>query len=265
MTESTRTAIIATMSDALHRDDPEQALRDLSEASAQQAHARAQELYEVLQVKAPSTFAPAIPNSLKLTDHQHPVQQAAACTDSIWNSLSKIATGGSQASLEIRQLESEKAALEQEAVAIETALMLRMASQKASAATLQAKQPDLVAASHALRPWLLWKQESNQHPERQQVGKRAAAYAGEYALQQLERAYSQVQEILLKDYQQAVRAGNLQVVGQLLRFVTEPVAWLQHGWRPLPKWFRGGEDRLRHRIGCYQRPADPHSDRPPVE
>lgn len=214
-TATTPTSIIATMSDALQRDDPEQALRDLSQASAKQAHARAQELYEVLKEKPPSTFSPAIPTSLKLTDHQHPVQQASACTDSIWNSLSKIATGGSQASLEIRQLESEKAALEQEAVAIETALMLRMASQKAAAATLQAKQPDLVGASHALRPWLLWKQESNQHAERQEVAKRAAAYAGEYALQQLERAYSQVQEILLKDYQTAVRAGNLQVVGQL--------------------------------------------------
>ena len=215
MTDSNATTIVATMSDALNRQDPEQALRDLSEASAKQAHARAQELYEVLQLKQSSPFAPSIPNSLKLTDHQHPVQQAAACTDSIWNSLSKIATGGSQASLEIRQLESEKASLEHEAMAIEMALMLRSASQKAATSTVQAKQPDLVAATQALRPWLLWKQESAQHPERQKVGQRAAAYAGEYALQQLERAYTHVQEILLKDYQQAVRAGNLQVVGQL--------------------------------------------------
>eukprot|EP00977_Amphora_coffeiformis_P023390 scaffold13191_cov178-Amphora_coffeaeformis.AAC.11 len=78
MPDSNATTIVATMSDALNRPDPEQALRDLSEASAKQAHARAQELYEVLQLKQPSPFAPSIPNSLKLTDHQHPVQQAAA-------------------------------------------------------------------------------------------------------------------------------------------------------------------------------------------
>ena len=105
--EESAPSIVTTMSDALQRPDPEQALRDLSQASSKQAHTRAQELYQVLHVKSPSTFAPAIPNSLKLTDHQHPVQQAAACTDSIWHSLSKIATGGSQASLEIRQLESD--------------------------------------------------------------------------------------------------------------------------------------------------------------
>ena len=210
MTDST---VIATMSDALSRQDPEKALRELSQASAQQAQARAEELFQVLQAKAPSVFAPTIPNSLKLTDHQHPVQQAAACADSIWNSLSKIASGGSQASLEIRHLESEKAALEQEAAAIETALLLRMASQKATAATLQAKQPDMVAATQALRPWLQWKQDTAQ-PEAS-VGKRAAAYAGEYALQQLERSYKQVQDILLHDYQQAVRDGNVKAVGQL--------------------------------------------------
>ena len=214
MTKTT-TKVVATMSDALNCDDPEEALRALSQASAQQAHERAQELYQVLKLKPPSPLAPALPKSLHLTDHQHPVQQAAACTDSIWNSLSKIATGGSQASLEIRQLESEKAALEQEAVAIETALVLRMASQKAAAATLQTKQPDLVAATQALRPWLSWKHETEQKPDQQKVGQRAAAYAGEYALQQLERAYAHAQEILLRDYQQAVRAGNLQLVGQL--------------------------------------------------
>lgn len=214
MTDSSSAAVVATMSDALSRDDPEKALRALSEASAQKAQSLSQDLYQALHDK-PSIFSPSIPTSLKLTDHQHPVQQASACTDSIWNSLSKIATGGSQASLEIRQLESEKASLEQEAMAIETALMLRSASQKAAASTLQAKQPDLVAATQALRPWLLWKQETAEHADRQKVGQRASAYAGEYALQQLERAYAQVQEILLKDYQQAVRAGNLQVVGQL--------------------------------------------------
>jgi hypothetical protein len=209
----TDSAVVATMSDALSREDPEAALRELSLASAVQASTMAVELYDELQ-SSTSSFRPSIPQSLKLSD-QHPVQQAAACTDSIWNSLSKIATGGSKASLEIRQLEGEKAALEQEAVAIQTALMLRQASQKAAAATLQAKQPDLVGATQALRPWLLWKQEAVASQDQATRAKRAAAYAGDYALQQLDRAYQHVQDILLKVYQEAVRAGNLQVVGQL--------------------------------------------------
>lgn len=85
---------------------------------------------------------------------ENPIFAATASVDSIRHSLTKIASGGSQASQEIRKLEQEKRALEEHAAAVQMALLLRKNSD-AAAQGLQTKQ--WMDAATAVRPWLDWK------------------------------------------------------------------------------------------------------------
>ena len=135
----------------------------------------------------------------------HPVATAIACSDSILNSLTKIASGGSQASQEIIQLEQGKRELEQNALDVETALRLRKASD-AAAQSLSAHRYEQASAAI---------QEYAQLQKKHRLTKRAKAYAGEYTVTQLESSKKALRATLLQDYQQAVQASNLQALGKL--------------------------------------------------
>jgi len=190
----------ATMVDALETEDPCQALLALSEQSQAKAHALSQALAQKLLGKTLE-----LPDVLEYRESSHPVSTAMACSDSILHSLTKIATGGSQASQEIQALEDEKRNLERHAQDVETALQLREASNVAAQA-VSASRYD--AASQAIHQY--------RHLQKQhKVTQRAQAYAGEYTITQLEATQSALQKTLLEQYQTAVQNGDLQNLGQL--------------------------------------------------
>ncbi|GKY97020.1 hypothetical protein MPSEU_000660800 [Mayamaea pseudoterrestris] len=219
-----RVSIPKEMTDALESDDPVQALKLLAQASKQQAI----ELGNNLQTKLDS-FDYQLPSILTQISVDHPIHTAVACSDSIYNSLSRIASGGSQASREIRSLEDSKRQVEQHMEAVSMALELRKCSDVASRA-LQAES--WLAAAEAIRPWLEWNKtgssrgktngtehdetanETNQQHEQLQ-DPRTREYAGDYALQQLQVTHEQLATQVLQLYKAAVEQGDLKMIGQL--------------------------------------------------
>lgn len=128
-----------------------------------------------------------------------------ACSDSILHSLTKIASGGSQASQEIQQLEEEKRDLELHSQDVETALRLRKASDVA-AQSLSAQRYE--SASLAIQEFVML-------DEKRRLTDRARIYAGEYTVTQLESSKKALRAALLQEYQEAVQASNLQALGKL--------------------------------------------------
>ena len=194
------------MAEALETDDPCKALMSLSMASSQRAEKLSQEL--IVQL---SNFALEIPeillNAAKTKDGSihNPVTDATASADSILNSLTKIASGGSQASLEIRKLEQEKADLEMNSQDVETALFLRQNCDRATTA-IPSKQYDVAAT--AIHQFI-------QIQENARINDRVKAYAGEYTLQQLQSLHASLKKILLEQYEVAVQQSDLARLSQM--------------------------------------------------
>ena len=202
-----------TFLQALEFDDPYEALMALSRNSKGRAVDLSRKLIAEI---SEDPLSSGINNNSNLPDllkrlpnmqdaDSHPVAMAIACSDSILNSLTKIASGGSQASQEIIQLEQEKRELEQNATDVETALLLRKASDVA-AQSLSAQR--LEQASAAIRDYGMLMQ-------KHRLTARAKAYAGEYTVTQLESSKKALRATLLKDYQQAVQNSDLQTLGKL--------------------------------------------------
>ncbi len=223
--ESKGARIPKTMVEALDFEDPYEALMALSKNSQEKATELSLKLIADIN-ENPSlesisngkgngstsvgSHGNVLPDLLKRLPNMqdadsHPVATAIACSDSILNSLTKIASGGSQASQEIIELEQEKRELEQNAMDVETALRLRKASDAASQ-SLSAQRFEQASAAI---------QEYGQLQKKNRLTKRAKAYAGEYTVTQLESSKKALRSTLLQDYQQAVQAGNLQALGKL--------------------------------------------------
>lgn len=210
-----------TMVEALDFDDPYKALMTLSQKSQQQATELSLQLIADINENPlsesstdsngnGSNSGSILPDLLKRLPNtqdadSHPVATAIACSDSILNSLTRIASGGSQASQEIIQLEQEKRELEQNALDVETALRLRKASDTA-AQSLSAQRYE--HASAAIQDYTLLQ-------KKHRLTKRAKAYAGEYTVTQLESSKKALRATLLEEYQQAIQASNLQALGKL--------------------------------------------------
>ncbi len=205
-----------TMVEALEFDDPYEALMALSLNSQEKAKELSVKLISEIndnplsETSGNGSGANILPDLLKRLPNtkdadSHPVATAIACSDSILSSLTKIASGGSQASQEIIRLEQEKRELEQNALDVETALRLRKASD-AAAQSLSAQRYE--QASAAIQVYV-------QLQKKQRLTKRAKAYAGEYTVTQLESSKKALRATLLQDYQQAVQASNLQALGKL--------------------------------------------------
>jgi hypothetical protein len=187
-----------TMAEALESESPAEALLALSEASAIKADELAEELN--LELK---TFVVELPATLsKDTDE---ISTSIACADSILESLTKIASGGTQASQEIRTLEEEKRVLEKQAQDVETALSLRRNSDLAAEALSSQKYDIAAKAVH----------EYTEHKRLNRHTPRALAYAGEYTVQQMETTQRVLRETLLQRYQIAVQSSSLQMLGDL--------------------------------------------------
>jgi conserved oligomeric Golgi complex subunit 4 len=189
-----------SMADCLEYDDPIEALNLLALASAELASEKSMQLQNDIK-----EFRFELPDILTVLHPDHPVYTVTACADTICSSLTKIASGGSQASQEIRKLEQEKREMEEHADAVETALMLRKNSDRA-AQSFQARAWQDTA--EAVRPWLAWKE--NQKPD-----PRVRMYAGEYSIQQLQSTYDNLKKTLLNNYENSVQKGDLQSLGQL--------------------------------------------------
>ena len=193
-----------TMAEALDCNDPYEALMALSISSS----LRAQKLSEDLTVEL-SNFVLDLPEILLKAaveeSMQNPVTDATASADSILNSLTKIASGGSQASLEIRKLEQEKAEMEQHSRDVETALCLRTSCDNATTA-IPSRNYELAASSI---------QQFLQMKEWNRINDRAKAYSGEYTLQQLEQHHVALKKLLLETYESAVQQSDLQRLSQM--------------------------------------------------
>jgi hypothetical protein len=178
-----------TMAQALDWEDPASALRKLSISSGKKAETLALELARQLNTKQPA-FSPTTCNDT-----------LTASTDSINHVLTKIASGGSQASQEIRTLEEEKRELERHAQDVETALVLRTICQ-------ELRQDNLKQAALAI-------QEYNKLQRLERLTPRALAYAGESSTNQVTLSSQSLQTNLLQRYETAVDQSNLQVLGEL--------------------------------------------------
>eukprot|EP00536_Pseudo-nitzschia_multiseries_P001397 jgi/Psemu1/181101/e_gw1.18.211.1 len=217
-----------TMVEALDFDDPCEALLALSLNSQEKAADLSQRLLSEIHERLSSDggggsssnnvddddrldrLGDVLPDLLKRLPNtqdadSHPVATAIACSDSILESLTKIASGGSRASQEIIALEQEKRELEQNAADVETALILRKASDVA-ARSLSAQRYD--QASSAIHDF-------TQLQAKRKLTKRAKAYAGEYTVTQLESSKKALKATLLQNYQEAVQASDLRELGTL--------------------------------------------------
>lgn len=199
------------MVEALDSPDPYQALLALANHSSARAEYLATQLYQELDhyqtVELPELLH-RLPNTQDLDSH--PVATATACSDSILHSLTKIASGGSQASQEIKLLEQEKRDLEEHALDVETALILRKASDTAAQALSAQRWED---AAKAIREYTL------QRDDWKRLTERAKAYAGEYTVTQLESTQRALKQTLLQDYQAAVEESDMMKLGKLTPLV----------------------------------------------
>jgi hypothetical protein len=198
-----------SMVEALDADDPYQALLALSQHSQQRAQHLSKELageLEYFQIELPELLN-RLPNPKDMDSH--PVSTAIACSESILHSLTKIASGGSQASQEMKTLEQEKREHEEHAQDVETALILRRSSDLA-AQSLSAQRLD--KAAQAIRDY-------TSQIEWNRLTERAKAYAGEYTVAQLESTQKALKETLLEKYQEAVQEADIMKLGQLTPLV----------------------------------------------
>jgi hypothetical protein len=182
----------------LEYDDPAGALRALSRDSAEKAETLAEELNEHL-----ADFIIELPELLRKDTEE--ISTSIACADSILESLTKIASGGTQASQEIRKLEEEKRAVEVQAQDVETALSLR-------------RNSDLAAEALSSQKYNVAAKAVNEYAELKRLNrhtKRALGYAGEYTVQQMETTERVLRETLLQRYQIAVQQSDLQMLGDL--------------------------------------------------
>lgn len=195
----------ASMAEALDREDPQAALLAMALQASKRAESLAQQWQLDLNIDLPELLR-NIPNMQDMDSH--PIATATACTDSIRQSLTKISTGGSQASQEIKQLEQEKRELEEHAQDVETALILRRTSDTAARA-LSAER--FAEAAKAIQEYTAQKES--------RLTDRAKMYAGEYTVTQLESTQRALQKSLMEQYQQAVEGSDLMSLGKLTPLV----------------------------------------------
>ena len=193
-----------SMAECLESEDPVAALLQLADDST----AEAEEKTKILKAKLES-ISPTLPDLLvNYESPAHPLASILACASSVNATLTKIATGGSQASQEIRALENEKREMDQHADAVAAALQLRQASTRATQSLSAAAYGD---AAEAIKPYIAWKDQEKEDT----ADKRIREYAGEYAMKQLEEATEKLKASVTDQYESAVKKSDLQALGHL--------------------------------------------------
>jgi hypothetical protein len=138
----------------------------------------------------------------------HPLLQATIASESILNSLTKIATGGSSASQEMRALESQRREVDEEAEDISLALRIREGVEKASSAMNGRRYGDAASAVRDVNSIL--------HPATGvDCSARAKELAGEGTLKTHERTVEILKRGISVAYESAVQHSDLASLSEL--------------------------------------------------
>lgn len=130
-----------------------------------------------------------------------PLTTSKACTESILNSLTKVASGGSAASTALRNLESQRRTTDTAAKDVAAALTLRQSSSLAADALGARRYEDAVKAISEF--------------DAANASERAKVIAGPHALRAHERTRDVLQRTILERYESAVHAGDLRELSNL--------------------------------------------------
>lgn len=215
-----------SLTGALSKDCPESGLLELSSSSKTNAlrlaeelsaslnngsanHSNEKENVESSQSLYPISLPPCLDRSKsrfsksKYLHHQptDPVETARACTESILTSLSKVASGGSQASSELRQLETSRRLTDAAAKDIATAISMRQLSSFGADALGSKRYMDAARAVHDYSSML--------------QSQRAACIAGPHAVRAYERTRDVLQRTVLEQYENAVAESDLKGLSEL--------------------------------------------------
>jgi hypothetical protein len=134
-------------------------------------------------------------------NNENPLTTSKASTESILNSLTKVASGGSAASTTLRNLETKRRTTEKATKDIQDALTLRSASGKASDA-LGIRQYD--EATKAIQTF-----------EKVNSSSRAKVIAGGHSIKAFERTKDVLQRTILERYEAAVNNSDLRELSTL--------------------------------------------------
>lgn len=254
-----------TMADCLDDEDPVASLNLLATMASEQARIHALELHKDLQelaivlpelllttprVKTGSKLSIQVQSELENDSNAtsssssnsnstttHPYQIVAACAESVSTTLTKISSGGSEASHEIRQLEGEKRFIDAQAASVATAWSWRQQAMHAEQSLAASAWLD---AAQALQPWLAYNATtinnnenhkpstipSPHEPMEDSDEARVRAYAGGETLTRLQNTYEALTKTLTAQYETAVAKSDLQLLGQLTPILT--VLELEH-------------------------------------
>ncbi|KAL3780916.1 hypothetical protein HJC23_009122 [Cyclotella cryptica] len=141
----------------------------------------------------------------------HPLIQAHLASESILHSLTKIATGGSSASQEMKSLESQRRQLDQEAEDIALALRIRDGVERASNAMNGKRYAEAAAAVRDVNAIL----RGSQAASGEGCSARAKELAGESTLQTHERTVDILKRGISVAYESAVQHYDLAGMSEL--------------------------------------------------
>lgn len=209
------------MSDALNTGNAEESLLYLAKYSESNAIRLAKELNESFEQSSchlhnkiggqqnQRHYPIPLPASLQQTSNRikrypredNSLQTAKACTESILASLTKVASGGSQASSDLRTLETARRQTDAAAKDVQDALSLRKLASFASEALGARRYLD---AARAVRDY------EKVHPS-----ERAEIIAGPHSVRAYERAKDVLQRTVLEQYESAVSACDLKGLSEL--------------------------------------------------
>lgn len=212
--------VIKSMSEALSTGAAEESLLQLSEYSEANAIRLAKELAESLSksnatnseskqgedgnqqypIKIPSCLQKSN-NISKYHREENPLLSAKACTESILASLTKVASGGSQASSDLRALETKRKHTDSAGNDLQAALSLRQLASFGADALGARRYTD---AARAVSDY-----------KRVNPSERAKLIAGPHAIRAHERTMDVLQRTVLEQYENAVTEGDLKGLSEL--------------------------------------------------
>ena len=211
------------MSEALTTGAAEESLLQLSSHSEENAIRLAKELAESLlnknvkvdrqkteskqkqlnyyPIEVPESLSKSTKNVRKYQREENPLENAKASADSILASLTKVASGGSQASSDLRSLETKRRLVDSAANDVQAALSLRQLASFGADALGARRYTD---AARAVSDY-----------NRVDPSDRAKIIAGPHAIRAYDRTKDVLQRTVLEQYENAVAEGDLKGLSEL--------------------------------------------------
>jgi len=212
---ATEPARIQSMIDALAHKSPEDALRQLSDLSHSNAlrlsHELSNSLHENTEepskkqisypISLPETIKQSNKKSLSRNTEENSIKTILSASSSVLSSLTKVGSGGSEASSQLRQLETQRHNTDSAANEIQCALQLRQLATIAADSLGKRKYADAAAAVRDYRAV--------------PATDRAKVIAGPHAVQKYETARDVLKRTVLERYENAVAASDLNILSEL--------------------------------------------------